>query len=377
MRIFKIDNNRILGLDIVRSIAILIVVYDHASRLLPKYLWVYYFFPRPNIDGVSIFFVLSGFLIGQILLKIIDKTDFSSANLLNFWIRRWFRTLPNYFLILFLLVLYQFFVVGHLGDFNMSFLIFTQNMYKAHPLFFPEAWSLSVEEWFYLSFPILCFILIKILKNKRKAILFSAASFIIIPLILRIVFYTLGIGLDSWDANYRKVIIFRLDSVMYGILGAYVSYYYNNIWEKLSKPGLIMSILLILFITVWIRLGLRDETFKFIYGVNLVSIATLLMLPYFSRLRKIRFKTAHRFFTFISIISYSMYLINFTIVLNILMPLTFSLFGIPPEPKLIVSLGAYLLYWIYVISGSFLIYSYYERPMMNLREKFKKEKGPE
>ena len=149
MSVVKFEKNRVLGLDIVRSIAILLVVYTHAIAFIPKGIWrFYYLLPRPGIDGVSIFFVLSGFLIGTILLKIIDKSDFTHRVLLNFWIRRWFRTLPNYFLILLILLIYQVTVIGNMGGFNLKYLIFSQNLLHAHPEFFSEAWSLSVEEWF-------------------------------------------------------------------------------------------------------------------------------------------------------------------------------------------------------------------------------------
>ena len=93
-------HDRVVGLDILRSIAILLVVYYHGRFILPPHFRsLYDNIQILNIDGVSIFFVLSGFLIGGILLKIINKTDFKKVDLINFWIRRWFRTIPNYYFI--------------------------------------------------------------------------------------------------------------------------------------------------------------------------------------------------------------------------------------------------------------------------------------
>ena len=60
----KQTNTRILGLDILRSAAIFFVMITHGTRFIPKQISEYYsllFF-----DGVGIFFVLSGFLIGNI-----------------------------------------------------------------------------------------------------------------------------------------------------------------------------------------------------------------------------------------------------------------------------------------------------------------------
>src|SRR5659263_324332 len=99
-KLFKIDidTSRIFGLDILRALAIMFVVIEYGSYLLPQKLrTISDFFV---FDGVSIFFVLSGFLIGGILIKLIDKNGFNFSILKTFWIRRWYRTLPNYFLIL-------------------------------------------------------------------------------------------------------------------------------------------------------------------------------------------------------------------------------------------------------------------------------------
>src|SRR4051794_27322921 len=94
----EIDNKRVFGLDILRALAISFVVIGHGGKLLPDNLKkVTDFFV---IDGVSIFFVLSGFLIGGIFIRKITKNGFNKEILLDFWIRRWFRTLPNYFLVL-------------------------------------------------------------------------------------------------------------------------------------------------------------------------------------------------------------------------------------------------------------------------------------
>ncbi|MBC8645384.1 acyltransferase [Flavobacterium lindanitolerans] len=92
---------RIFGLDLMRAVAILMVLSSHC-------LWIY---PESNsfiaqllklfgFLGVEIFFVLSGFLIGRILLQSYLKEDFSFSQVRNFLKRRWFRTFPNYFLIL-------------------------------------------------------------------------------------------------------------------------------------------------------------------------------------------------------------------------------------------------------------------------------------
>src|SRR5690606_10309411 len=94
----KIDlTSRVWGLDIMRAIAIMTVLISHSSQfILDGSSSLMY---HSGVAGVEIFFVLSGFLIGGILIKVFQK-EYSLNNILNFWKRRWIRTIPNYYLAL-------------------------------------------------------------------------------------------------------------------------------------------------------------------------------------------------------------------------------------------------------------------------------------
>ena len=163
--------NRVFGLDLMRSLAIIFVVMGHGfmlEKINTNFPWI------KLINGVELFFVLSGFLIGGILLKLFEKNEhFNLKTIGGFWIRRWFRTLPNYYLILLLNIVIVYFgiIKEDFSQFNWKFFFFLQNFTKPFTGFFWESWSLSIEEWFYLLFPIILvsiYLLLKMSKIRKK-----------------------------------------------------------------------------------------------------------------------------------------------------------------------------------------------------------------
>lgn len=162
--------NRIFGLDLLRAIAILFVMILHAGRFLPFPEKYHHYYMNIIYDGVGIFFVLSGFLIGGILIREIENTPyFSFKNLINFLAKRWSRTLPNYYLFAFILML----IYSTPFVDIIKHLLFIQNIYHKPIDAISWSWSLSVEEWFYLLIPFTIFILISILKTAPKTAFLS------------------------------------------------------------------------------------------------------------------------------------------------------------------------------------------------------------
>lgn len=100
----QIPENRIYGLDILRAMAILFVLNIHSVHFFSPFSLIFKILTPLNLDGVTLFFVLSGFLIGGILINQFEKDRITFNTLANFWVRRWFRTLPNYFFILVILI---------------------------------------------------------------------------------------------------------------------------------------------------------------------------------------------------------------------------------------------------------------------------------
>ena len=175
-------NQRVFGLDLMRTIAILMVLFGHCLWIFPESKrFLYQLFVLFGFFGVEIFFVLSGFLIGKILYQLYLKDDFSIATVFYFLKRRWFRTLPNYFLILLLNIIIAS-IIGYSLPSLWRYFFFLQNFKITMLPFFPESWSLSVEEFAYLVLPffLLFFALLFKPKNKTRFFLLAVVSLILI-----------------------------------------------------------------------------------------------------------------------------------------------------------------------------------------------------
>ncbi|KQC34135.1 hypothetical protein AAU57_12930 [Nonlabens sp. YIK11] len=366
-----ITKERNYGLDIIRSFAILFVVIGHGGYLIERerYQYIEWFI----FDGVSIFFVLSGFLIGGILLRILSSNNFDLKTLGKFWARRWLRTLPNYFLVLWILLLLELIFNEKFNVWNkFEYFLFSQNLYTAHPAFFPEAWSLSIEEWFYLTAPllILCF---------NKLFHFRITHSLLVAIIL-IIFFSMSIrfyryeinlinDIEDWDLLLRKQVITRLDSLMFGMIGAYVFKNFKSIWYKYKVPFFVIGILL--FATTKLSFFIENEVgiYQSVFSFTTVSIGTLFILPFLSSVKSGK-GIVFKYLTFISLISYPMYLVNLSLVQYwVLKAINWTQMN-----AYLSILAKYGLYWILTILISYLITKYFEQPILRFRDKSIKSK---
>ncbi len=108
-----------------------------------------------------------------------------------------------------------------LEDCLWEYLFFLQNLTgNLRTSFFPESWSLSVEEWFYLLFPVCLFVIQGVKLNKRLVLLSVIFVSIIAPSIARYQLSDIH-STGTWMLT-RMVVIMRLDSIGFGVLLAYV-----------------------------------------------------------------------------------------------------------------------------------------------------------
>jgi peptidoglycan/LPS O-acetylase OafA/YrhL len=213
---------RIKELDGLRGIAILMVLAFHgvfqlqpSSKILSELLIL----GRLSWSGVDLFFVLSGFLIGGILLDVRDSPNYFKT----FYLRRAYRILPLYTVVLVLFSLrFVHRAAGPLGSFSdsqipwFSYLTFTQNLWMAGLGTFGAGtmavtWSLAVEEQFYLSAPL---VLRMITRERLLVVLLTIIGGA--PL-LRTILY---LGFRQWRFADYVLMPCRADALSLGVLVA-------------------------------------------------------------------------------------------------------------------------------------------------------------
>jgi len=361
------SDDRLFGLDVCRSLAILSVVIGH--MLLHS---------KPNADlaslgfiaifGVDLFFCLSGFLIGRILLNESSRwTDEKEQGLTRFWYRRWMRTLPLYFF--FFIVELQLYWDGASSIFSQrAYLIFAQNLAWSMPGFFSLTWSLAVEEWFYFLFPILLLFMIGMGNKPRTAVKITIFLFILIPAVLRFLLFDLQGDYNNLDPNIRHIVVFRLDSIGFGVLIAYIDRWHKPMFQKLEELRWLFIVLALgcVFFIKYNYFGLIETNYMVTIYFSFVAFAFAGLIPSFSKVTPTRFKVLNKYIKYTSLISYSMYLghtVAFTFGIYLLNAL--NIFDvIYPNPWV-----TYALFFLLVYLLASLTYRFIEKPVLAMRDR--------
>ncbi len=186
-------------------------------------------------------------------------------------------------------------------------------------------------------------------------------------------------GAPVMQSDIERIVIFKMDSIMYGVLISFLVIYKSNFVEKLRGMLLAVSMVacLLLFIIYYIFIdnpasiglnGLEQPLSKIvnILVLPLGPVFLSLMLPFFAALtngdspNQLR-KLFETFVKHVSKISYSIYLINWPLSEFVFKPM------IPNSPML--SILNFVFYYVALIIVATLLYKYFELPMMRLRDK--------
>lgn len=352
----KRGQNRNFGLDVARALAISFVLVSHFSQALkPLGFW-----------GVELFFGLSGFLIGNILWRNFSIGDtWNHLSILNFWSRRWWRTLPNYYLFLVITIIFQYCinnVIPSLSDIYIS-LWFGQYIVNPPVTFYGVSWSLCIEEWFYLLFPISLLILNRLFVKPQLTFIAVITLFVLASITIRTLIF---LEYYSYSFPIREITFCRLDAIVFGVAIAFLSAILKITYAirfKAFFAGIICLIATVIM-QYYFKMDFEQSMPMQILGI-ITPLGFALTLPMVSVINypKSKFSFINVCVKKISLWSYSIYLSHIPILFSI-----YALMGHIRSNNIINLLSKVLaLVLTIVISG--LLYNYFELPMTKRRPK--------
>jgi peptidoglycan/LPS O-acetylase OafA/YrhL len=250
---------------------------------------------------------------------------------------------------------------------NLLYLVFLQNFVSPHPDFFPLAWSLSMEEWFYLLLP-LWFILFYWLFRKRKGYqLASIISFVSLVVTIRII--VVCVSNPEWDDQIRRVVALRLDALTTGVLAGFIHLYFKDYWNRYAKLFLFIGLTLLAVASIYfclkrMNVDMPGNFFWKTFYFNVVSFSIAFVLPWLTSNKIRQGYFFGKSITHISLVSYSLYLTHILVMFAVITLLNkISMNGL--------QILKFISCWFFCILGASILYRVFELPMTNLREKFR------
>ncbi len=350
--------NRNFGLDFIRTIAIWLVLLQHAGVTVRGLAPI-----KIGGVGVEIFFVLSGFLIGGILFKNLSYNKPFFTTFWNFWRRRWLRILPLYYLVL---IVKFVFIDNSVGANIFYYFFFLQNNFYGIS-FLGVSWSLVIEEWFYIFPPIYLFFVTRYIHSNKKIMLLLVLFVVFINICRFLYVHYTNTPYGGINSNFS----FRFDSLFLGVILAFMKFNKMEVYNSLQNVYVfLLGLVLFLMYLYWI---IQLNTTKYIIdslifprtiGFFILPFTIALMVPFvelFSEMKtntKIN-KVFFSFITYTSLFTYALYLIH---------PFYYSFV----QSKLFLGMSIFSkhsLAIIFTYITAYLVYNFFERPILNLRNK--------
>ena len=352
---------RLPGLDLLRAIAVLWTMQFHSFivgglgedwRWLERYGWM----------GVDLFFVLSGFLIGGQLLRPLARGE--TPSLRAFYVKRAFRILPAFWVVLAVYLVWPGFREAPGMEPWWKFALFFVNLdidYATNAAF-SHAWSLCVEEHFYLLFPALALLLAR----KPSATKFWAMCIAILlgGIALRAGIWMHDDALQPQRAWFVEDIYYptwnRLDGLLMGVMLATWQAYRPDAWARMAKHANVAALLAVavLALAFWLfreRTGLLGNSI----GWPVLSLALAMLVFAGAQPHGVLGKRALPGAAWIAAISFSLYLVH-----KPMYAVVQSQLGEWLEGRGIV---AWLVYGVASLLAAAVLYYAVERPGLRLR----------
>ena len=272
--------SRVPGLDLLRAVAILWVMFYHAEVIgvlagdhpVADFGWM----------GVDLFFVLSGYLIGGQLFRPYARGLAPEPG--RFYARRLLRTLPAYLVVVALYFTWPAFNERATIQPLWQFLTFTENLLIdfSHPKSFSHVWSLCVEEQFYLAAPLVVWLAVR-----RPAAWKGVAICVAVlvgGMLLRAWVWEHDIapirqitaGAGNVFQRYQERIYYptwtRLDGLLAGVVLAMIAAFRPDLWRRVLARGNALAVVGLVMVAgaIWLLANQRDFI-PTVFGYPLLS----------------------------------------------------------------------------------------------------------
>ncbi len=337
--------------------------------------------------GVDVFFVISGFLIGRILMNNIGRGG--SVQFPRFFLRRAMRVFPAFYLVLTLAIFWytkldipysKFLLVGPQGweamfkDSWLNYVLLMNYTYHAGtPNPMGWTWTLCVEEHFYLFLPA---VLVLLYRSPRSWVVPAGlVSLIILPVIGRAIQFALNPDLFQGDGFFYQTHN-RVDEMMIGVLIAYLYVHHKDklqaFTERAGSWCWITAVVIFGFVGVYggiNELGMFPVVFQ--YFLVAFAIGLLIINGLFLQNVATRILTSHKPYL-ISRVSYGIYLLHPYVLFWLL-----QWRGAFPVPSELSAMGFIFLYSLTFALTTLLaaiMFVCFERPLIDLGQKWTERK---
>lgn len=349
------------GLNGIRAIAAIAVVISHTTLALkdfnlnPAIFGVFADGKPKGLNlagfGVSIFFVLSGFLITYLLLKEKEKGD---INVKKFYIRRILRIWPLYYLYLTIVVLILWIMYREIHNLssinfyiffaaNIPFILGSEINYLGH------YWSLGVEEQFYLFWPWIC--------NNVNRLLFFCLFLLGSLLVVKIYFHVFHP--NSIIELFLNVT--RFHCMLIGAIGAILYYRKHQIVNKIFVNKILQLIGWVILFLV----AINQFHIASVIDNEIISVVSVVIIIGQIEIENRIVNLDSFLFDYLGKISYGIYVVHPLLIL--LLSKIIGKMVMPFFLKYLLVFGLILLLTVLV---SHLSYTYFEKYFLNLKKKF-------
>ncbi|CAM1372492.1 acyltransferase family protein [Tenacibaculum xiamenense] len=346
-------------LDGLRFFAFLLVFIHHHPLIskvpvlsnLHTYGWI----------GVDLFFCLSAFLFAKLLIAEYKKTD--TIHLKRFYIRRFFRIWPVYFL--FTAIAISVFIsttdiTSNLGLRIFGLFTFTDNIFTAinsyNPIpFVPHLWTIAYEEQFYLIIPFLILLLVKV-PSKMRFICFF------ISMILLNLIRTYFILEEISHPAIWVLPITHFESIVFGIVLGFGGFIFL---KKICSPEILSLVGVLFFCVICYLPNITETTYWLNVTYPLVGLSTTFILFAVLESNSLQKFFSNKILVFLGKRSYGLYLYHF--IGNWVGWQLVNYFKIEDTSALIISFTCSFFVTIVI---SVVSYRFIETPFLKLKKNF-------